>query len=398
MKEKTFRYTWRWFGPKDRITLESIRQAGANGIVNALHQIPVGDVWTLEAIKERKAMIEAAGLTWDVVESLPVSEDIKKQIGNYKQHIANYKISMENLAQCGIQTICYNFMPVLDWSRTNLTLKYEDGSESLGYQYIHFVAFDLFILKREAAQTEYSDAVKAKAEAHFNSLDEAGKKELHDIILLGLPGSGEAYTLDQFRAALKTYDGFDKAKMRRHLVEFLQEIIPVAEKNGIKMAIHPDDPPWALLGMPRVVGNIDDLMYITEAVPSPSNGITLCTGSLGAGHFNNLSAIAAKLAPKVNFAHLRNVACDADLNFHEDYLFDGNVDMYEVTKTLVLENQRRIAAGQTDSLIPMRPDHGHQILEDIGKENYPGYGLYGRMKNLAELKGLTVGIERSLGI
>jgi len=186
--------------------------------------------------------------------------------------------------------------------------------------------------------------------------------------------------------------------MRRHLVEFLQEIIPVAEKNGIKMAIHPDDPPWALLGMPRVVGNIDDLMYITEAVPSPSNGITLCTGSLGAGHFNNLSAIAAKLAPKVNFAHLRNVACDADLNFHEDYLFDGNVDMYEVTKTLVLENQRRIAAGQTDSLIPMRPDHGHQILEDIGKENYPGYGLYGRMKNLAELKGLTVGIERSLGL
>lgn len=398
MNEKTFKYTWRWFGPNDRITLEDIRQAGATGVVNALHQIPVGDVWSVEEIMKRKKMIEAAGLTWEVVESLPVSEDIKKQIGNYKQHIENYKISLDNLGKCGIKTICYNFMPVLDWSRTNLALKCADGGESLEYQYVKFAAFDLFILEREAAKKEYDKEIQAKAKEYFDSLDDAGIKELKSIILLGLPGSGDTYTLDEFRAALKSYDGFTKEKLREHLVFFLKEIMPYAEKNGIKMAIHPDDPPWALLGMPRIVGNLDDLKFITQAVPSPSNGITLCTGSLGAGYFNDLSEIASEMADKVFFAHLRNVYRDSGLNFREEYLFEGSIDIYQVTKTLVFENQRRKRSGEPDSLIPMRPDHGLQILEDIGKSNYPGYGLYGRMKNMAELKGLTVAIERSLGL
>lgn len=391
-----FKYSWRWFGPNDRITLQEIKQAGANAVVTALHQIPVGELWTVEAINERKKLIEDAGMEWVVVESLPVSESIKKRTGDYKRHINNYKESLRNLAACDIRIVVYNFMPILDWSRTNLKLKYDDGSESLGYRFAHFAAFDLFILQREGAEADYPEKIVEEARNWFFSLNDEQKKELQSIVLLGLPGSGEAYTMDQFKAALATYQHIDRDKLKEHLRLFLQEIVPVAEETEIRLAVHADDPPWGTLGLPRVVSTLDDLKDILAAVDSPANGITLCTGSLGAGYFNDLSKIAKELAPKVYFTHLRNVQRDTDRNFKEDYFFDGDVDMYDVVKTLLLEMKRRKEEENDNVLIPVRPDHGHQMLGDMGQQNYPGYGLYGRMKNLAEIKGLTIGIERSL--
>lgn len=387
-----FIYSWRWFGPNDRITLSEIRQAGATGIVSALHQIPVGNVWSKEAISERKMIIEEAGLKWEVVESLPVSEDIKMKAGNYLQHIENYKISIRNLAECGIETICYNFMPILDWSRTKLKLDLPDGTYTSGFKLAIFAAFDLFILEREGANNDYPEEVIHQAQEYLFNLDAEKVQELKDTILYGLPGSMQTYSLEEFRNLLASYKGIDRKQLKSHLSYFLNEVVPVAEKYNVKMAVHPDDPPWNLLGLPRIVSTKEDLQEIVEMIPSPSNGITLCTGSLGVGHFNNLPEIVKAVAPSIHFVHLRNVVRDTNLNFQEDTFFDGDIDMIAVVKELVKEGKRRKAENGKEWIVPVRPDHGHQMLEDVGKQNYPGYSLYGRMKNLAEIKGLTLGV------
>ena len=388
--------TWRWYGPKDRITLNDIRQTGATGIVTALHHVPNGEVWTIEEIEKRKLEIESAGLRWSVVESVPVHEDIKKQTGNWRKYIANYQESIRNLGKCGIETICYNFMPVLDWSRTNLQSRFEDGSLALIFEQKVFAAFDMFMLKRPGAEAGYSEKIVKEAKAYFDHLDEAGKETLTNTVIKGLPGAEESYTLEQFQEVLDAYRDIDDNKLRKHLQDFLAAIIPVAEEAGVRMAIHPDDPPWGLLGLPRVVSTLDDAKTIIGTVDSISNGVTLCTGSWGAGYFNDLSVMAKELAPRINFAHLRNVKRDTDYNFNEDYLFEGDVDIYEVLKTIVEEEENRKKQGRKDFSIPVRPDHGNQMLGDVGQDNNPGYSLYGRMKGLAEIRGLELGIRRSL--
>lgn len=387
-----FNYSWRWFGPNDRIQLSEIRQAGASGIVSALHQIPVGEIWTKEAILERKKMIEAAGLNWVVVESLPVSEAIKMQNGPFLEHIENYKISIENLAACGLTTICYNFMPILDWSRTRLKVDLADGTYTSGFELAKFAAFDIFILERENAKNDYPEAVIHKAQEYLYNLDKDAVKELTDTVMYGLPGSMQTYSMDEFKTLLASYKGIDRNKLKQHLSYFLKEVIPVAERNGIKMAVHPDDPPWNLLGLPRIVSTVNDLQDIVKMIESPSNGITLCTGSLGVGHFNNIPEIVKTVAPNIHFVHLRNVVRDPGLNFQEDTFFEGDIDMVETMKELVKEGMRREKETGQEWIVPLRPDHGHQMLGDLGKENYPGYSLYGRMKNLAEIKGLAIGV------
>lgn len=390
--------TWRWYGPNDRITLADIKQTGATGIVTALHHISNGEVWTVEEIQKRKAEVEAAGLVWSVVESVPVHEDIKKQSGNWEQYVRNYQESIRNLGQCGIETICYNFMPVLDWSRTNLESSFDDGSLALIYEQKVFAAFDIHILKRPGAATDYTEKIVKEAEAYFNGLDSAGKETLTNTVIKGLPGAEESYTLEQFQAVLDTYKDIDDNKLRKHLQAFLAAIIPVAEEAGVRMAIHPDDPPWGLLGLPRVVSTLEDAKTIISTIDSISNGVTLCTGSWGAGHFNDLSVMAKELAHRINFAHLRNVKRDTDYNFNEDYLFEGDVDIYEVLKAIVEEEESRKSEGRNDVSIPVRPDHGNQMLGDVGQDNNPGYSLYGRMKGLAEIRGLELGIRRSLNL
>lgn len=380
-----FEYTWRWYGPNDRITLQQIRQAGATGIVSALHHVPNGETWTVEEIMKRKQEIEAAGLVWSVVESVPVHEDIKKQSGDYKLYIENYKTTLENLAACDVKMVCYNFMPVLDWSRTQLNYEMADGSLALSYSMLDFVAFDLYILKREGAESDYTAEQIEKAQKHFDKFDQAAVEQLKNTIIMGLPGSEESYTLDEFQTVLDGYKGIDRAKLQSHLFDFLKEIIPVAEKGGILMGIHPDDPSWGLLGLPRVMSTLEDAKAMIELIDSPSNGITLCTGSWGTLHTNDLVEMAKELAHRINFVHLRNVTCDADLNFTEVYLLEGNVDMFGVVKGLV--------DGFGDRKVPVRPDHGNQMLDDLGKKNAPGYSLYGRMKGLAEIKGLEAGIR-----
>ena len=389
-----FNYSWRWFGPDDRIKPWQIRQAGASHIVTALHQVRVGEVWTIEDIKQRKKQIESAGLQWEVVESLPVSEDIKKLKGDYLHHIENYKTSLRNLASCGIRTVCYNFMPILDWSRTNLQLFTDDGSYTSGFQLHKFAAFDLFILEREGAENDYPMKIATEAREYYRGLSSQQEEELRATILYGLPGSLEAYSLEEFRAMLLSYEAIDRSKLKEHLAYFLRAIIPEAEACGINMAIHPDDPPWNLLGLPRIVSTKEDLLEITEMIHSPSNGITLCSGSLGAGHFNELAQIAEDLAGKIHFLHLRNVVRDDTLNFREEGLMEGDVDVIRLLQVLLIEGERRQAAGMPWELA-LRPDHGHQILDDIGQDNYPGYSLYGRMKNLAEIKGLVAGLSAS---
>lgn len=388
--------TWRWYGPNDRITLNDIKQTGATGIVSALHQLPNGVVWTVEAINERKAEIEAAGLRWSVVESVPVHEDIKKQSGNWKEYIEDYKTTLKNLGECGIDTVCYNFMPVLDWSRTNLNAESTDGSLALIYEQHVFVTFDIFILKRKNAAKDYPEKVVAKAKAYFEALSADEVELLTNNIIKGLPGAEESYTLEQFQTVLDAYADIDEARLKENLQHFLREIIPVAELAGVRMAIHPDDPPWGLLGLPRVVSTLEDAKAIVETVDSVANGVTLCTGSFGAGYFNNLSIMAKELAGRINFAHLRNVKRDTDYNFSEDNLFEGDVDIYEVLKAIVEEEEKRKKEGRADFSIPVRPDHGNQMLGDIGQKNNPGYSLYGRMKGLAEIRGLELGIRRSL--
>jgi len=394
-----FEQTWRWFGPKEPISLKEIKQTGATGIVTALHQIPVGEVWAIGDILERKELIESEGLTWSVVESLPIHENIKKRKADYVKLIEKYKESVRNLGKCGVDIICYNFMPVLDWSRTDLGVKYSDGSLTSKFEIKAFAAFDLFILERNGAEKDYTLENINTAKQYYDGLDKEGKDRLTQTILFGLPGSGDAYTIKEFKSALNEYKDIGDKELRTNLYSFLKEITPAAEESGVFLAIHPDDPPRPLLGLPRVVSNKKDFEQIIAAYDSQSNGITFCTGSLGAGYNNDLPDIANTIAKRVNFIHLRNVRRNENGDFIEEYHLDGDVDMYSVMKILLMEQKSRIDNDRKNFRMPLRPDHGHLMLDDLHTRTfYPGYSLYGRMRGLAELRGLELGISRSLGI
>ncbi|TFH87814.1 mannonate dehydratase [Billgrantia azerbaijanica] len=387
-------HTWRWFGPADPISLDEIRQTGATGIVTALHGIPNGEVWPVAAIDERKRRIEASGLTWSVVESVPVHEAIKQGRRERAALIANYQQTLRNLAACGIDTVCYNFMPVLDWTRTDLAWRLPEGGLALRFDQQAFAAFDLYLLQRPGAAAEYSDAEQTAARRCLDDLDEVARQRLVNTIIAGLPGAEEHYTLAQFREALAAYDGIDAARLREHLKDFLAAVVPVAEEVGIRLAIHPDDPPRPLLGLPRVVSTPDDAAWLLDAVPSPANGLTLCTGSYGVRDDIDLAAMARRFGPKIHFAHLRATQRESadPRSFHEAAHLDGDVDMVAVIAALVDEERRREREG--GPRLPLRPDHGHHILDDQHRDTAPGYPLYGRLKGLAELRGVECAVRR----
>ncbi|WP_230470597.1 mannonate dehydratase [Flavobacterium cheongpyeongense] len=381
--------TWRWFGPNDPVSLQHIKQTGATGIVTALHHVPHGDVWTIEEIKKRKAEVEAYGLTWDVVESITVHEDIKTRTGDYQLYIEKYKESIRNVAACGIKIITYNFMPVNDWTRTQLDYKMPDGSEALYFNWVDLAVFDIYILKRENAENSFPENIAVKAKERFNSLNEEQLQALSDVVMFGIPGEKKMAVADM-QAKLKPYKNIDRAILRENLSYFLNEICPVADEVGVKLAIHPDDPPFDILGLPRIVNSMEDYDFILSKAPYKSNGICFCTGSLGASEKNDLPEIAKALGDKIHFIHLRNVRRDEEGNFFEADHLDGNVDMYAVVKELLLIQKN------SNISIPFRPDHGHQMLDDLGKVNNPGYSAIGRLRGLAELRGLEEGIIRSL--
>lgn len=397
----------RWFGPNDPVSLMDIRQAGCTGVVSALHQIPVGEIWSVEAIKERIQIIEKdnnrySELKWLVVESLPVHEDIKKGLSSREYFIENYKQSLQNLAKCGIKTVCYNFMPVLDWSRTNLNYEMPDGSKALRFVWEDFAIFDLYILKRPNAEKDYEPEVRESAKIKFEQMSAEAIETLKNTALLGLPGSEEAFNLNTFQGLLDNYANIGDTELRNNLYYFVKQITPFAQNLGINLCIHPDDPPKSLLGLPRVVSSENDLAQLIQACDMPANGITFCTGSLGVRSDNDLAKMAKRFANRIHFLHLRTTKREENpLNFHEAAHLDGDVDMYEVVKAVIEEQLRRKSAGQEDSQIPMRPDHGHQMLDDLQegitkRKTYPGYSAIGRLKGLAEIRGLQMAIERNL--
>jgi mannonate dehydratase len=381
--------TWRWFGPDDPVSLQDVNQTGATGVVTALHHIPHGDVWSVEEIEKRKKIIEGAGLTWDVVESVTVHESIKTQTGNYRQYINHYKQTLQNLAVCDIKIVTYNFMPVNDWARTDLNYEMHDGSKALYFNWFDLALFDLYILKRKGAEASYSNAILEEAQKRFKKYSPAKLEQLAGIIMFGIPGE-KKQTVEQMREKLDTYKNIDHAILREHLKYFLQEISSVADELKIQLAIHPDDPPFDILGLPRIVSTAADIDFILSAVPNKSNGICFCTGSLGANAANDLPAIAKSIGTKMHFVHLRNTKRDEHGNFYEADHLDGDTDMYAVLKEILQIQQ------EVNTSIPFRPDHGHQMMDDLNKTTNPGYSCIGRMRGLAELRGLEMGIYRSL--